>query len=166
MGNDEPYTNIIYPWGSTPITNYLMSGDQMRLVLDGCAYSRTEKLAKIAKIPTVLRTLKVCWEGADTERNCGKCEKCIRTKLNFLAVGIPNPACFDEGLDISRILHMPLRNEVQLTELKSIHMYVQKHHVQGAWVDNLKKRIDAYGKRPGFLEHLLAGLKSRLASKT
>ena len=22
MGNDEPYTNIIYPWGSTPITNY------------------------------------------------------------------------------------------------------------------------------------------------
>lgn len=165
MGSGEPYSNILYPWGSTPATDHLMSGDQMRLVLDGAAYSRTEKLAEIVKLPTTQRTLKVCWEGADRERNCGQCEKCLRTKLNFLAVGIRNPACFDDGLCLDRIAHIPLRNKAQLAELKSILQYAKAHHRSGDWVDKLKQRIDAHGRQPDLMARLARKLDFRSARK-
>lgn len=155
MGSGEPYSSILFPWGSTPITDHLLSGDQMRLVLDGTAYNRTEKLAIIAAYPTVLKTLKVCWEGDDPARNCGRCEKCIRTKMNLLAIGIGNAPCFEEPLNPSQITDMNIRNRIQLSELKAILQYSQNHHVQGAWIDLLKKRVDAYGKRPSLLNRLL-----------
>lgn len=147
MGSGEPYSNIFYPWGSTPATDYLMSGDQTQLVLDGSAFTRTEKIELIRDYPTALRTLKVCWEGADEERNCGHCEKCIRTKLNLMAVGVSNPPCFDEGLDPEQILKIRLLNDAQLLELQTIYNYVEKRKIEGRWVDNLKKRIDWYVNR-------------------
>lgn len=161
IGSGEPYPEVVHPWGSTPDTVYLMSGDQMHLVLDGSAYSRTEKLAEIVRLPTAQRTLKVCWEGADPDRNCGQCEKCLRTKLNFLAVGISHPACFDEGLDIGRIAQIPLSNKVQLAELKSIYRYAQAHHVSADWVDKLKQRIDVYGSQPDLMARLARKLGFR-----
>lgn len=165
MGSGEPYSNILYPWGSTPATDHLMSSDPMRIVLDGAAYSRTEKLAEIVKLPTAQRTLKVCWEGADPERNCGQCEKCLRTKLNFLAVGISEPACFDDGLDLSQIAHIPLRNKAQLSELKSILQYAWAHDVSGDWVGKLKQRIDAHGRQPDLMARVARKLGFRPVPK-
>jgi hypothetical protein len=147
MGSGEPYSNIFYPWGSTPATDYLMSGDQMQLVLDGCAYTRTEKIETLRHYPTALKTFKVCWEGSNQERNCGVCEKCIRTKLNLLAVGVSDAPCFDEELDPELILKIRLINDAQLLELKTIYSYVEKRKIAGLWVDNLKRRIDWYINR-------------------
>jgi len=146
-GSGEPYSNIFYPWGSTPATDYLMSGDQMQLVLDGSAYTRTEKIETLRHYPTALKTLKVCWEGNNEERNCGHCEKCIRTKLNLLAVGVSDAPCFDEELDPEQILKIRLVNDAQLLELQTIYSYVEKRKIAGLWVDNLKRRIDWYINR-------------------
>lgn len=162
MGNDEPYSDIVYPWGSTPITNHLLSGDNLQLVIDGAASTRTEKVAEISRIPASLRILKVCWEGNTPEKNCGKCEKCIRTKMNLLAVGISDAPCFDEPCNPGDILRMRVRNKVQLAELQSIYRYVRQHGVQGQWVDNLKQRIDAYDWKPGLKNQILRFLKKRL----
>jgi len=146
-GSGEPYSNIFYPWGSTPATDYLMSGDQMKLVLDGSAYTRTEKIETLRHYPSALKTLKVCWEGNNEERNCGHCEKCIRTKLNLLAVGVSDAPCFDEELDPEQILKIRLINDAQLLELQTIYSYVEKRKIAGLWVDNLKRRIDWYINR-------------------
>lgn len=147
MGSGEPYSNIFYPWGSTPATDYLMSGDQMQLVLDGSAYTRTEKIELLRNYPTALETLKVCWEGKNEERNCGVCEKCIRTKLNLMAVGVSNASCFDEPLDPDQILNIRLINDAQLLELQTIYDYVAKRGIDGPWVQNLRRRMDAYINR-------------------
>jgi hypothetical protein len=146
-GSGEPYSNIFYPWGSTPATDYLMSGDQMQLVLDGSAYTRTEKIELLRNYPTALKTLKVCWEGSNQERNCGVCEKCIRTKLNLLAVGVSDAPCFDEELDPEQILKIRLIKDAQLLELQTIYSYVEKRNIAGLWVDNLKRRIDWHVNR-------------------
>lgn len=147
MGSGEPYSNIFYPWGSTPATDRLMSGDQMQLVLDGSAYTRTEKIELLRHYPTALKTLKVCWEGNNEERNCGHCEKCIRTKLNLLAVGVSDAPCFDEDLDPEQILKIRLINDAQLLELQTVYSYAEKRKIEGLWVDNLKRRIDWYVNR-------------------
>jgi hypothetical protein len=144
IGSGEPYTNIFYPWGSTPATDYLMSGDQMRLVLDGSAYTRTEKMQTLRHYPTALKTLKVCWEGSSQERNCGTCEKCVRTKLNLLAVGVADAPCFDEPLGSEHILGIRLINDAQVLELETILDFVKKNNVEGLWVRHLEKRIDTY----------------------
>ena len=120
-----------------------MSGDQTRLVLDGCAYTRTEKVELLCNYPTALRTLKVCWEGSAKERNCGVCEKCIRTKMNLMTVGVPNALCFDEPLNPADILCMRVRNDTQLPELQTILDYACKRGIDGLWVQNLRQRIDA-----------------------
>lgn len=164
-GSGEPYSNIFYPWGSTPATDYLMSGDQMQLILDGSAYTRTEKIETLRHYPTALRTLKVCWEGGNQERNCGVCEKCIRTKLNLLAVGVSDAPCFDEELDPEQILKIRLINDAQLLELQTIYSYVEKRKIAGLWVDNLKRRIDWYinrNSKKSLVERLFRKLSNTL----
>lgn len=94
IGSSEPYESLRTPWGSSPITDGLMSSDLLTLKHDGAGYSRTDKIAEIMKSPIAVKTLKVCWAGVDQAVNCGVCEKCVRTHLNFLAAGATaTPAC-------------------------------------------------------------------------
>ena len=53
----------------------------------GGGSTRTEKVATIGALAAVRDHIRVCWEGDRHGRNCGRCEKCVRTKLNFLAAG-------------------------------------------------------------------------------
>ena len=75
-------------WGSSPQTDYLLSGGSMDIVHDGAAFSRTKKATLIAKNSFARKSVKVCWQGAEQGQNCGVCEKCVRTQLNFLAAGV------------------------------------------------------------------------------
>src|SRR5262249_536940 len=88
IGSSEPYNALVLPWGSNPVTDHLLSGGCLNVIHDGAAFSRTEKIAFLSGSPAALQSLKVCWEGKNQGRNCGVCEKCVRTLLNFLAVGI------------------------------------------------------------------------------
>jgi len=141
IGSSEPYDAMVFPWGSTPATDYLMSGDQMTVVHDGASFSRTQKSAEILKSPIACKTLKVCWSGEDQGTNCGVCEKCIRTKLNFLAAGNASPECFSELLDISTIGSLVISNKAQLAELEGIARFAKARHLVCEWLPLLEKRI-------------------------
>ncbi|MGH9641604.1 MAG: hypothetical protein ACRD3Q_04200, partial [Terriglobales bacterium] len=80
-GGGEPYDALVLPWGQNPCTDYLLSGDGFSIVHDAAAFSRTEKIAAIAKDPVATSVVKVCWDAADLSTNCGICEKCVRTRL-------------------------------------------------------------------------------------
>jgi hypothetical protein len=76
----------------------LASGDWFRVVTDGSGFGRAEKVEMLRPYPAVLAAIKVCWEGDDPGKNCGVCEKCVVTRLNFLAAGIRDAPCFDTPL--------------------------------------------------------------------
>jgi hypothetical protein len=149
VGSSEPYNTLALPWGSNPATDYLLSGNGMRLVHDGAGYSRTEKVAQIAADKTAMEAVKVCWEGQDASKNCGQCEKCIRTQLNFLAVGVSRPPCFQRPLDPHLITTMNFRNNAQFNEVASIYSYAQRKGIKEMWVKLLKSRINRYPNPPG-----------------
>jgi hypothetical protein len=132
-----------------------MTGDAMRIVHDGAGYSRTEKVALLATNDAAAKVLKVCWEGKDASRNCGACEKCIRTQANFLAVGVPHAPCFDKPFDANRIGTMNLRNEVHCGEMASIYNYAKDHAMTGEWIDIVERRIDRYRHPPGRFRKLI-----------
>lgn len=145
IGSSEPYDALVLPWGSNPATDYLMSGDDFSIIHDGAGFSRTDKVAEIINHKLACKTLKVCYEGMDQSNNCGRCEKCVRTQLNFLAAGAQSmPACFPSAFNVNLIHTIEVNNKAQLAELVSIVKHAEAHHITGPWIDALRTKIESW----------------------
>lgn len=93
LGSDGDYTELLIPWGSNLVSNPMLSSDVFRIKTVCSALPRTERVRRIAAAhPAVAGSLRVCWGDKTPGRNCGHCEKCTRTKLSFVALGLPVPA--------------------------------------------------------------------------
>jgi len=93
IADDVAYDAQVTPWSSNAITNQMLGCGGFSIRTTGASWSRTEKASFVAANPAVLEHLRVCYERPELGGNCGECEKCIRTKLNFYALGIdPVPA--------------------------------------------------------------------------
>ncbi len=77
----------LQPWGSHPMLDSLWSTERTAIVHDAAEVSRADKFAFLANRPRALANLKVCFE-ADSEYNCGACEKCMLTMVGLRAAGI------------------------------------------------------------------------------
>lgn len=88
VGGDEGYEWINIPWGSTPITNGLLSSGSFAIRTEAMGHSRAERVAYIAGQSDMAGSLRVCWKNVEGLMNCGVCEKCIRTQINLLAAGV------------------------------------------------------------------------------
>jgi hypothetical protein len=137
-GGGEPYDELVLPWGQNPCTDYLLSGDGFSVVHDGAAFSRTEKIAVIATDPVATKTIKVCWDAPDLSTNCGNCEKCVRTRLNFKAVGVDNPSCFAGEITPDQIRRIRFSNDSQRAGFRSILDYADVHALHGDWLDAMR----------------------------
>jgi hypothetical protein len=95
------------PWGSTALTDPLLSTSATRTQPYGAGHDRFEKLAYLARFPLVLDTLHVCWEERSAG-NCGRCEKCYRTLLALDVLGVRDRATsFPPGpLDLGRLAEL------------------------------------------------------------
>lgn len=147
VGSSEPYESLVIPWGSNPITDHLLGSSEFVVIHDGASHSRTEKIASISAWPVGVRNLRVCWQGDLKDRNCGVCEKCMRTKLNFLASGHPVPDCFDNRDDFSALSRIRLNNSAVRAEWQQILDYAKQHGTSGPWgeVRRVVRRLP-YGK--------------------
>lgn len=94
---------------------------------DGCAYDRTEKVQWLIRNTHIADELRVCWAGPHLDRNCGECEKCVRTMLNFWAIGHQVPAAFPTQLTPKLVRAVKTSNEAQLRELMSLFRHSQEH---------------------------------------
>ena len=65
----------------------------------------------------------------------------MRTQLNFRAVGVMNPPCFDAPLELRRITDIPIRSDASLAELRSIVDYAERRSIDEDWVRLLRKRV-------------------------
>jgi hypothetical protein len=82
------------PHGSNPITDGLLSSHGFRITLFGSQFTRAEKLRQIVPWQAGLANLRVCYQPTAYGHNCGKCRKCLQTRLLLDAWGVTNPACF------------------------------------------------------------------------
>jgi len=77
---------FIPPLGSHPLLDPCYSSSDVRIRHDGLSISRLDKIKMIAGWDLALNNIKVCgpnWPG----KNCGQCEKCVRTMLGLVAAG-------------------------------------------------------------------------------
>jgi hypothetical protein len=86
------------PIGSHPAVDGLFSSQRLTVIHDGARYPRLQKVRDLAGWPTALAALRVCPGNPGSGANCGKCEKCLRTRLELLAAGIEETAALGPSL--------------------------------------------------------------------
>lgn len=142
IGSGNDYNHPLFPWGSTPVSDHLLSSDNFRVLHDGSSHSRTEKVAEICEWQMGIDHLRVCWEGKN-DKNCGNCEKCLRTQANFLAIGQPLPQCFPDTEHIkSKLSHLKIPDKSSIIiEWEDILHYTKHHGIRDKWVEHIKSII-------------------------
>lgn len=146
------YQEMVIPFGSNPITDRLLSSDSFPIFYDGGGFTRLEKIKAISEWPEALQYLRVCWQGKELDRNCGKCEKCMRTILGFRVMGIPLPSCFSEDITDQQIRQIKAVGAFKLTELKGIQTAAKKANLSDPWVKALDECINRSRYQYNFLQ--------------
>lgn len=142
FGSGEPYDDLVIPWASSPITIPLFNAEGFKVMYDGASHSRTEKVEELAAWRVGCDNLRVCWEGEFKDRNCGKCEKCLRTQLNFLATGNDIPACFPQIQNLNAVLaNIIPYNDVLRAEWRQILAHAKSKGTQASWMQVVSKVI-------------------------
>lgn len=117
---DEPFDHEIIPWGSNSISNPLMGGKNFQVRAVGMGQSRNDKVAQVAPFKSVREHLRVCWRQPENGQNCGFCEKCVRTRLNFLCAGYDDLPAFGGKLMPEHIEQLKIQNTPQADMLRQL----------------------------------------------
>lgn len=134
IASSSPYNALSLPWGSNPLTDWMFSSDSFKIIHDGASFIRREKIREITKWPEAMKFLRVCWEGENYERNCGRCEKCVRTILSFRVMGYGLPECFDQDISDDVILALNGLRGNRLYYLEEILSFARASHIKESWV--------------------------------
>jgi len=76
---------VTFPWGNNHLTNHYLAGSDFAMRTVGADLTRTEKLAVIAGSGVALPFLSFCRKPSIVPSNCGRCDKCVRTKVMLAA---------------------------------------------------------------------------------
>ena len=134
MSSDLTYLFNYMPWGSNPSTDHFFSGGALTIRPEGQAFLRTERAELVAAVPALAERIRVCWAGPITGKNCGRCEKCIRTQLNFLAARAdPGPA-FPVRATWRDVLCVNAPHAAAIRHLYDICNSARRNNVSGAWL--------------------------------
>ena len=90
VASSDSYEELV-PWGSTAVTDPMLSTSATRIWHHGAGFHRLRKNDFLSLFDVALHNLHVCWQGR-SDRNCGICEKCFRTLLAFDLVGVRDRA--------------------------------------------------------------------------
>ncbi len=108
------------PHGSTVELDRCWSSGAVTVGTGSPGVSRLDKVAAIANEPLVHAHLRVCWENRAAALNCGECEKCVRTQVQFAAAGaLDRLTCFGP-------IDLPARIRA---------LWAIPHHLEGQWAD-------------------------------
>lgn len=99
------YAHLVFPCGSNPITDGMMSSDSFQIIHDGAALDKLEKLRQIQKWPEALKYLRVCYLGRYAG-NCCRCFKCVKTMMMFRMIRQGLPECFERDISDAEILRL------------------------------------------------------------
>jgi hypothetical protein len=86
---DDPHWGelVVYPWGNNAGLSQCLSLSGLPISHIGGSVTRSEKVAEISrKHSSLFANISVCYKYRETADNCGRCEKCMRTRLNLQAI--------------------------------------------------------------------------------
>lgn len=106
INSDHDIPNL-HPFSSHPLINHNYSSTDLRIRLEGIMLSRLEKTSLLADWDIALQHLRVCNKTEiyqPDSLNCGKCEKCVRTMLSLMTLGVLEKAYAFPFQDVSEAM--------------------------------------------------------------
>jgi hypothetical protein len=97
IGGTHHVTNP-FPMGTHFAVDGHFSSQRVTIMHEGSRYFRIDKVRDLASWPAALAALRVCHEAQGIQANCGRCEKCLRTRLELLVAGVEETAAFGPSL--------------------------------------------------------------------
>jgi len=153
-----PFDCLALPWGSNPVTDPLFASASTQVWHDAGALTKLAKVQHTDGHASVREHLRVCWQGAQLDRNCGRCYKCVGTQMCFWVSGVDHPACFPVACtmrDVSRVrmskpqdrqLFRAILAEARRRDMRHLAGAVQRARIRGG-ANRLRRLI----RRPSLL---------------
>ncbi len=137
--HDYAHTDLGH--GSNPLTDPLLSSPAFQVIHDGTSFGRIDKLALLQGWPSALRHLRVCWQGEHLDRNCCRCEKCIRTILMLRLCGVERPEAFPLAVGPAEIARLVIPNQAGLDEHTYLLAEARRRGLDQPWMHSLARAI-------------------------
>lgn len=138
IASSNDYAHPNFPWGSNPITDRLLSSSSFSTVHDAAGFTRIDKIRALADWAEASSDLRVCLRGKERDENCCRCEKCIRTILEYRLLGLGLPACFEHNVTDNQILGLNFANPGRIHYYSSILAAAKANRISASWVRALK----------------------------
>lgn len=122
------------PFSTSPIVGALLAPSGLRLLYPYVAVSRQQRLVRVARDAGALQLLRVCFGNDQGLRNCGICEKCVRTSLALHLAGFDESAIFPEPFSIARLSAITIASETTALfyiELRSVAEQLGRSEIVG-----------------------------------
>lgn len=160
ISGDNTYATPSLPWGSNPVSNHFLGSEHFPIHTDASEMTRLEKVGLLRDWPEALKNIRVCWEGPVTGENCGRCEKCVRTQLEFLVQGMDPSSCFAHSLTKGEVSRIVARNKPQLELFEDMARVCRTNSIHDWWAKELNTIVKrgVVGK-PSPIRRLRAKLK-------
>jgi len=162
IASSDDIPNIM-PYGSHPLIDSNYSGGGMRIKLDGITLSRFAKTKLVAEWPEALEHLRVCNQFKRYQAdmlNCGHCEKCLRTMLALLVLGVLDQTSAFSADDISSDL---VRSAVKLDEEQYYYheelLYPLREQGRHDLVNAIKQKLAEYHRREKIITKWMLKIK-------
>ena len=134
--------------GSNTTTDPWLSCDNFRVISDGLEHNRTERAAVVKDWDVGMQNLRVCWRNLDKSKNCGVCEKCIRTKLNFWVNGCTHMPTMPNDLTFTELKNVKFDSAVQLLYFQETYQSY-RDKLPKDWARQLRKKIKKWNRHFG-----------------
>jgi hypothetical protein len=144
IASSVSYTNLLYGWqipfGSTALTDWMLSSQAFSVIEDGAACTRVDKIGQISAWPEAMQYLRVCLakEARLRDRNCCRCEKCVRNIITFRALGLDRPPCFEHDVSVSQILRLRYPSMVRIFYIELLLKAARERQISGNWLAALR----------------------------
>jgi hypothetical protein len=148
LAADDVYGEEDFPWGNTSVTNPLLSGLSFPIQACGGGSSRVCKVGEIARFESVRSHIRVCWANLGSGLNCGFCDKCVRTRLEFSVAGLHEIPAFPGRLTADMVSRLRITKEDQRRFLLAILNHPGASLLDGKIHQALKRVVNS-GKSTG-----------------
>jgi hypothetical protein len=138
---DEPYAFPTVPWGSNPVSNQWLGTHSFPVRPDGAELSRLQKIKFLSEWEAAVNNIRVCWEGSMPGENCGRCEKCVRTQLQLIALGKTPRGNFKVHVRPGMVIRIRPPNKKILHFLSELLDYCNQNNLSTWWTDELRKVV-------------------------
>jgi hypothetical protein len=131
------YDDLHLPWGTNPLTDRLFTSSSFETIHDG-VFQRIHKIKEISDWPEAVRYLRVCLRGKERDVNCCKCEKCVRTILEFRILGLGLPECFSEDVNNRQIRRLKYAYPARFIYYRDLLKIAEKQGLHEPWINALR----------------------------